>query len=73
MHVPTVTVRRTTERPETVDCGSNIVSGERRPDPWSGQIDDSIESRLEVPDGYLADNVSRTVVKYVLGGKVNVH
>jgi len=26
MHVPTVTLRRSTERPETMDCGSNIVS-----------------------------------------------
>lgn len=26
-HIPTVTVRKTTERPETVDCGSNFISG----------------------------------------------
>ena len=25
--VPTVTVRDTTERPETVECGSNMLSG----------------------------------------------
>lgn len=27
LHVPAVTVRNTTERPETVECGSNVVSG----------------------------------------------
>jgi UDP-N-acetylglucosamine 2-epimerase (non-hydrolysing) len=27
LHVPTVTCRETTERPETVDCGSNVLSG----------------------------------------------
>ena len=25
--VPTVTIRQTTERPETIDCGSNVVCG----------------------------------------------
>ncbi len=25
--VPTVTLRDTTERPETIDCGSNVLSG----------------------------------------------
>jgi UDP-N-acetylglucosamine 2-epimerase (non-hydrolysing) len=27
LHVPTVTCRNTTERPETVECGSNVLSG----------------------------------------------
>ena len=26
-HVPTVTIRKTTERPETIECGSNMLSG----------------------------------------------
>ncbi|GAB6929284.1 UDP-N-acetylglucosamine 2-epimerase (non-hydrolyzing) [Paenibacillus sp. JCM 10914] len=74
MHVPTVTVRQTTERPETVDCGSNIVSGLD-----AASIHDAVKLMTQLsrdwkcPEGYLADNVSRTVVKYVLGGKVNVH
>ena len=74
MHVPTVTVRRTTERPETVDCGSNIVSGLNAERIHAAV---TLMTRLnrdwKCPEGYLADNVSRTVVKYVLGGKVNVH
>ena len=31
MHVPTVTCRDTTERPETVECGSNILCGTSDP------------------------------------------
>jgi UDP-N-acetylglucosamine 2-epimerase (non-hydrolysing) len=26
-HIPTVTIRKTTERPETIQCGSNMLSG----------------------------------------------
>ncbi|WP_405082110.1 non-hydrolyzing UDP-N-acetylglucosamine 2-epimerase [Paenibacillus chitinolyticus] len=72
-HVPTVTVRRTTERPETIDCGSNVVSGldaerivsaaglmTRMPRDW------------ECPEGYLDTDVSAKVVKYVLGGNLHV-
>lgn len=74
LHVPTVTVRRTTERPETVDCGSNIVSGLD-----ASKIHGAVRLMTEMsrdwkcPDGYLAENVSHTVVKFLLGGKVNVH
>ncbi|MBO2943991.1 UDP-N-acetylglucosamine 2-epimerase (non-hydrolyzing) [Paenibacillus sp. F411] len=73
LHVPTVTVRRTTERPETVDCGSNIVSGVD-----ADRIHDAVKLMTELkpdwvcPEGYLTEHVSHTVVKYVVGGKVNV-
>lgn len=74
MHVPTVTVRRTTERPETVDCGSNIVSGLNAERIYGAvKLMTQLGRDWVCPEGYLADNVSRTVVKYVLGGKVNVH
>ncbi|ANY72463.1 non-hydrolyzing UDP-N-acetylglucosamine 2-epimerase [Paenibacillus ihbetae] len=74
MHVPTVTVRRTTERPETVDCGSNIVSG-LDADRIHGAVKlmTQLSRDWKCPEGYLADNVSHTVVKFVLGGKMNVH
>jgi UDP-N-acetylglucosamine 2-epimerase (non-hydrolysing) len=32
LRVPTVTCRDTTERPETVECGSNVLSGVQRPE-----------------------------------------
>jgi UDP-N-acetylglucosamine 2-epimerase (non-hydrolysing) len=66
-NVPNITIRDVTERPETVECGSNIISG----------IDgDNIElcTRMAVselgkwvpPVEYLKPNVCDTVVKIVL-------
>lgn len=66
--VPNVTIRDVTERPETLDCGSNLLSG----------IDeDSIEravayvtgnsARWEAPREYLQARVASTVGKIVLG------
>lgn len=71
--VPTVTVRNSTERPETVDCGSNIVSGIN-----ARRIVKAVETMIvlpadwECPQGYLDTDVSAKVVKFVLGGKGNV-
>lgn len=70
MHVPTVTVRRTTERPETVDCGSNIVSGiDAASIARSALVMSNMKRDWKIPEGYLATNVSETVVKFLLGGK----
>jgi UDP-N-acetylglucosamine 2-epimerase (non-hydrolysing) len=71
--VPAVTVRRTTERPETVDCGSNIVAGLS-----SERIRDAVRvmTRMPVgwqcPEGYLDENVSDKVVKFMFGGTADV-
>jgi UDP-N-acetylglucosamine 2-epimerase (non-hydrolysing) len=73
MHVPTVTIRRTTERPETVDCGSNIVSGvDAKSIVASVAIMTEMRSDWEIPQGYLVQDVSEKVVKFLLGGKRNV-
>lgn len=62
-HVPTVTIRDTTERPETVWCGSNIVTGINKE-----KIAEGIEKMLsistdwELPEGYDVDSVSSTVI-----------
>lgn len=71
--VPTVTIRDTTERPETVDCGSNAVCG-LKPEHIAGAaaVMMSLPANWSVPEGYKADHVSDIVVKYVLGGKWNV-
>ncbi|SFS51064.1 non-hydrolyzing UDP-N-acetylglucosamine 2-epimerase [Paenibacillus sp. BC26] len=72
--VPTITIRQTTERPETVDCGSNVVCGlkaERIEE--AAVIMTSLPAAWECPDGYLAKDVSDKVVKFVLGGKWNVY
>jgi len=68
-HVPTVTMRDTTERPETVECGSNIVSGVN-----SERIFQCTKIMLnnnrdwEYPEGYIDNNVSDKIVKYITGG-----
>ncbi|ANS75576.1 UDP-N-acetyl glucosamine 2-epimerase [Paenibacillus yonginensis] len=73
MHVPTVTLRKTTERPETVDCGSNIVSGlNAQSIAKAVRIMTESDVNWEVPDGYLTEHVSQKVVKFLLGGKMHV-
>ncbi|WP_339323806.1 UDP-N-acetylglucosamine 2-epimerase (non-hydrolyzing) [Paenibacillus sp. FSL W8-0194] len=73
MQVPTVTMRHTTERPETVDCGSNIVSGlEAKHIARAADLMISLNREWVCPEGYLAKNVSDKVVKFLLGGKVHV-
>lgn len=68
-HVPTVTMRNTTERPETVECGSNTISGVN-----AVRIKESAAIMLnspkdwKCPDGYLDPDVSNKVVKFLLGG-----
>lgn len=68
MGVPTVTVRDTTERPETVECGSNVLSG-LDPEAIRGCVELSLDSPAswEVPAEYLLDEVSATVANIVLG------
>jgi UDP-N-acetylglucosamine 2-epimerase (non-hydrolysing) len=67
-HVPNVTIRDVTERPETLECGSNILSG----------VDSAsvlrcvrtvlaAEREWQVPPEYLAAHVSDTVVKILAG------
>ena len=66
--IPNVTLRDVTERPETIECGSNILSGADT---------DSILRALEIvisqptnwtaPAEYLAENVSLVVCKILLG------
>lgn len=71
--VPTVTVRQTTERPETVDCGSNVVAG-LQPEAIrnAARVMLSLDRAWKCPEGYLEGNVSDKVAKFVLGGKRNV-
>jgi UDP-N-acetylglucosamine 2-epimerase (non-hydrolysing) len=66
--VPTVTVRDTTERPETIECGSNILSGVA-PDAVIRCIATSLEERpaWRPPPEYLVSTVSHTVASIVLG------
>jgi UDP-N-acetylglucosamine 2-epimerase (non-hydrolysing) len=66
--VPNVTVRDVTERPETVECGSNILSGSA-PDDLRRVLGVALnaESDWAAPPEYTVPHVSRTVAKIVLG------
>ena len=65
---PTVTLRDSTERPETVECGSNILSGVA-----SEEIVRALAIALRrtgdwtPPPEYLVPDVSSTVAAIVLG------
>lgn len=66
--VPTVTMREVTERPETIECGSNIlagVEGER----ILPAIDVAVRNagNWTPPSEYLVDDVSDIVARIVLG------
>jgi UDP-N-acetylglucosamine 2-epimerase (non-hydrolysing) len=68
--VPTVTVRNSTERPETVDCGSNVVSGvDADRIESAAQVMMAMPTDWDCPQGYLDTDVSAKVVKFLLGGK----
>jgi len=66
--VANVTIRDVTERPETLECGSNMLSGA---DPE--MILQCVRTVLDqkplwtVPPEYLVENVSNTVTKMLLG------
>lgn len=65
---PNVTIRDVTERPETIECGSNILAGVS-----SETVLRSVEIALEGPSDweppkeYLNPNVSSIVTKIILG------
>jgi UDP-N-acetylglucosamine 2-epimerase (non-hydrolysing) len=66
--VPTVTLRDVTERPETIDCGSNVLAGG---DPEKilalTELVTSSPPCWQPPAEYLAPDVSTTVLKIVTG------
>lgn len=66
--VPNVTVRDVTERPETVECGSNIIGGVRRDTILSAvRIASSSKPKWEPPAEYVVPNVSQIACNIVLG------
>jgi UDP-N-acetylglucosamine 2-epimerase (non-hydrolysing) len=71
--VPAVTIRRTTERPETVVCGSNIVSG-LETDRIVACVELAIRTKHDwaIPEGYEDHNVSTKIAHFVLGGMGSV-
>jgi UDP-N-acetylglucosamine 2-epimerase (non-hydrolysing) len=67
-NIPTVTTRDTTERPETVECGSNIISGLYSDSILSCAITMLARNNdWEYPIGYIDNNVSDKIVRYLNG------
>ena len=66
--VPSVTIRDVTERPETIECGSNVVSGVEA-DSVVRSVGHvlSLGKEWNAPQEYIRSNVSEVVVKIVLG------
>jgi UDP-N-acetylglucosamine 2-epimerase (non-hydrolysing) len=66
--VPNVTLRDVTERPETLECGSNIVTGAAPDDIVRGlRLALALGQDWQPPPEYLVPRVSRTVAKILLG------
>lgn len=68
LRVPNVTLRDTTERPETLDCGSNILAG-ADPDAIVRAVKVAMSSSTDwaLPPEYTGVNVSATVLRLLLG------
>ena len=66
--IPNITLRDVTERPETIECGSNILSGAETSSIVSAvEIAIAQPAAWTAPAEYLATNVSQTVSKIMLG------
>jgi UDP-N-acetylglucosamine 2-epimerase (non-hydrolysing) len=66
--VPNVTIRDVTERPETIECGSNILAG-ADPDTILRCVATVLgrPAEWDPPREYLVTNVSSTVAKILMG------
>ncbi|MGH7207190.1 MAG: non-hydrolyzing UDP-N-acetylglucosamine 2-epimerase [Nitrospiraceae bacterium] len=67
-HVPAVTLRDTTERPETIRCGSNLLTGCDVDTIIRGvELVTQTGFRWEVPTEYVDPHVSDKVIRLILG------
>jgi UDP-N-acetylglucosamine 2-epimerase (non-hydrolysing) len=68
--VPAVTCRETTERPETIECGSNVLCGVSDPDRMVACVQAMVASRRDWVSPYAGGEhrgVAEKVVKFILG------
>jgi UDP-N-acetylglucosamine 2-epimerase (non-hydrolysing) len=67
-HVANITIRDVTERPETVECGSNMLSGvDSETIQRCVHMVLDLRSKWDVPPEYQIENVSNNALKIVLG------
>jgi len=61
-------LRDTTERPETVECGSNVLAG-CDPDRivLAAELVTNTDFDWKMPEGYIDSNVSDKVIRYIMG------
>jgi len=66
--VPNITIRDVTERPETIECGSNIISG-NNPDQIISNVNYVISKKClwEPPPEYIENNVSDKIINILVG------
>lgn len=66
--IPNITLRDVTERPETLECGSNILAG-AEPEAIIRAVELAIAqpAAWSPPSEYMVENVSQTVSKILLG------
>lgn len=66
--VPNVTIRDVTERPETIECGSNVLSGaDTETVVRCARLVMGRERNWTPPPEYVVENVSDTVLQILLG------
>ena len=71
-HIPTVTTRNTTERPETVECGSNLLSGTSNAENKFKTVKIMLKRPKNWISPYEKDtNVSEKVLKFIISNKNN--
>jgi len=66
--VPNIIIRNSTERPEVIECGSNILAGTSACNIFRcAKIMADMEPEWETPEGYGIRDVSDRVIKILLG------
>lgn len=69
-HIPCVTIRNSTERRETIECGSNKLIGNSYDDIMNGLNNVFEHNEWDIPNDYLVDDVSNIVIN-ILTSKNN--
>ena len=66
--VPSLTIRESTERQETIECGSNILCGTKKENIIEAfNVTIKRKNKWKAPDDYLNINVSDTVINILIG------
>jgi UDP-N-acetylglucosamine 2-epimerase (non-hydrolysing) len=71
-HVPSITIRKSTERRETIECGSNVLCGTNYNDIMNAfSIAIKSDNNWITPEDYIVYNVSDIIIN-ILAGKNNI-